>query len=341
MKIAIAGWYHQNNAGDDRLLECIQTKLLSLGVENVEVFIAWNELKTRIEEINVCDFLLIGGGGLILRNTNNLIRSFEKITIPYGLFGVSVDSVGEDNTDFIAFLSKNSKFIVVRDGFSSDAFAKHNEKDVFVAPDLTFLYPYAVDNFKNKTNTIAVSLRPWNPNPFKQYTKNYHRFNKVSHKFPFINDLLGLWNPSAFIKKVQKLVTENLISFPLFLHPKQGDNLLLANTLDSNEASEFDINILKQSDFLIGMRLHAVIFATQMGIPFIALNYASKVRNYVEGLGMADYIVEIDNYSSIDMKISNLKANSDTISKQLISKTEQYTREVHTTFDLIFNTYIS
>lgn len=341
MKVAILGWYHQNNAGDDRLLYCLQTKLHSLGINDIHVFVAWNDLKTRIDEINSCDFLLVGGGGLILRNTNGQVKNFENIHIPYGLVGVSVDDVGTDNADFISYLSKHSKFILVRDTFSYEAFTSHTKEHLFLAPDLTFLYPYQSKDSKIITNKVAVSLRPWHANPFKQYSKNYHRFNRWARRFPILPKLFGLWDPEAFVTKLKTSVTEQLIAFPLHLNPEKGDDVLMSKYLEFSEFKDFDISVLRQSDYLIGMRLHAVIFATQMGIPFIALNYASKVRNYVEDLGMEDSVLEIENYKAIHSKIAHLKAHQESISKQLLLKSDQYAKEVHSTFDTIYKTYMA
>ncbi|MEZ4801891.1 MAG: polysaccharide pyruvyl transferase family protein [Gelidibacter sp.] len=341
MKVAVIGWYHQNNAGDDRLLECIQSKLLNLGVDTVKVFIAWGELKTRIEEINACNFLLIGGGGLILRNTNTLVKSFKKITIPFGLLGVSVDSVGMDNTEFIGYLSMHSRFILVRDVFSRHAFANYKDTDLYLGPDLTFLYPYQNDDLSNQSNSVAVSLRPWKPNPFKQYTKNYHRYNKLSHKFPFINSFFGMWNVEKFIEELKKSIPQKLIPFPLHINHKNGDNVLLRHFFDSSATEQFDIEVLKKSDYLVGMRLHAIIFATQLGVPFIAINYASKVRNYVESLGLGEFVLEIDDYKSIDSKIRLLKEQKEQIPNQLLARTKDYNKQVHEVFDTIFNTYMA
>lgn len=340
MKIGIAGWYHQNNAGDDRLLYCIQSKLKDLGIEFTEVFITWDELTSRIDEVNTCSFLLIGGGGLILRNTNRLVSVFEKITVPYGLIGVSVDSVGPDNINFITHLSKYSRFILVRDAFSRDAFATHNEKDLFLSPDLTFLYPYKRDEQQKSNNSVAISLRPWKPNPFKQYTKNYHRFNKLIYKFPFLSKLLNLWDPKKFMDQLKQKVTKKLVAFPLHINQKNGDNILLNQLIKDTPIDHFDIEVLKTSDYLIGMRLHAIIFATQLGIPFIALNYASKVRNYIEGLELKEYVMEIDDYKNIDKKIELLTTNKTQISSQLLNKSEVFQKEVHQIFDIIYKKYI-
>ncbi|MCB2075453.1 MAG: glycosyltransferase [Novosphingobium sp.] len=44
---------------------------------------------------------------------------------------------------------------------------------------------------------------------------------------------------------------------------------------------------------LISMRLHPIIFASNTGTPFVALNYAGKVRAYCEQAGQIDSLVEM------------------------------------------------
>ena len=138
MNIGILGWYYQNNAGDDRILECLKQKAEALGATKISVFIAWDELASKTDAINTCDFLLVGGGGLILRNTNRLVTLFEKVTIPWAFIGVSIDSVGDDNLNFITYIADHAKFIIVRDQFSCDIFNRYRKEAVFLAPDLTF-----------------------------------------------------------------------------------------------------------------------------------------------------------------------------------------------------------
>ena len=341
MKVAVLGWYHQNNAGDDRILYCIQTKLKSLGIDAIEVFVAWDELKSRINDVNKCDFLLVGGGGLILRNTNNQVNSFEKITIPFGLLGVSVDSVGPDNHVFIAYLSKHARFILVRDGFSRDAFAKHKDKDLFLGPDLTFLYPYQNDDVRSQSDSVAVSLRPWKPNLFKQYTKNFHRFNKLIYKFPFLQSMLGLWDIKEFARIVNKQSASKIMPFPLHISEKNGDNELMQTYFDANKDIEFNIDDLKQSEYLIGMRLHSLIFATQLGIPFVAISYASKIDNYLEEIGLSNFVVNVNGYKALPNKIKQLKDQKESISKQLLKTSQLNETKINQVIDTIFNNYIA
>ena len=47
-------------------------------------------------------------------------------------------------------------------------------------------------------------------------------------------------------------------------------------------------------DFMIGMRLHCQILSVAAGTPCLALNYAPKVRNFMEMAGLVDYVVDFD-----------------------------------------------
>jgi polysaccharide pyruvyl transferase WcaK-like protein len=340
MKIGILGWYFQNNAGDDRILYCLKRKAEALGAAEVMVFVAWDELKTRINEINTCDFLLVGGGGLILRNTNRLVSLFENVQVPWAFIGVSIDSVGDDNLKFITYVANRAKFIMVRDQFSFDVFHEYTKDALYLAPDLTFLYPYKNDSASHHHNAVAVSLRPWQPNLFKQYTKNYHRFNKLLYKLPPLITWLGLWNIRKFTNLLKKHTTAPIKPFPLHINAKNGDNLLMQTYINAKADVAFDIEDLKHSDYLIGMRLHALIFATQLGVPFIAVSYASKIDNYVEDMGLSDFSVSVNNYRVLPKKIEQLKVQKETISKQLLQTSKNYEIEVNRIVDEAFNTFV-
>jgi polysaccharide pyruvyl transferase WcaK-like protein len=340
MKIAILGWYYQNNAGDDRILECLKRKCDALGATEVSVFIAWDELSSKIEEINTYDFLLVGGGGLILRNTNRLVSLFEKINIPWAFIGVSIDSVGEDNLKFITYISNRAKFIVVRDQFSLDVFKSYRKDALFIAPDLTFLYPYKNNASDEIKNSVAVSLRPWRPNLFKQYTKNYHRFNKLVHKVPVIAKFLGLWDINKFAKLVKKHTSVVIKPFPLHINDVNGDDLLMQTYFDAEKNNAFNIEDLIQSDYLIGMRLHSLIFATQLGVPFVAVSYASKIDNYLEDIGLSNFIVSVNGFKGLPKKIAQLKTQKKIISKQLLQTSHANEIEANRVVDEAFKTFI-
>jgi polysaccharide pyruvyl transferase WcaK-like protein len=253
---------------------------------------------------------------------------------------VSIDSVGDDNLNFITYISKQAKFIIVRDKFSYNVFSNYKNENLMIAPDLTFLYPYKPDFNSNIKNTVAISLRPWKPNPFKQYTKNYHRFNKLTHKLPLIKKLFGLWNIEKFTSMVKKETSHVIKPFPLHINDKNGDNLLMQKYFEADKKISFNINDLKQSQYLIGMRLHSLIFATQLGVPFIALSYASKINNYLEDIGMSDYLLSVSRYKDLPKRVQLLKKEKEAISLRLLKTSVTNEIEVNRVVDEAFKTYI-
>lgn len=340
MTIAIVGYYNKNNAGDDRILECLTKKLVSLGIDAIEVFEAWDDLNHKIDKINQCDFLLIGGGGLILRKTNRVVELLKNVQIPFGFIGISVDSVGEDNEQFIKYIADHSTFVLVRDDYSFQVFRDFNASELHQSADLTFLYPYKPTQNKADKDHIALSLRGWKPNPFKQFTKRYHRFNHWTHKLPFLPKLLKLWNEKDFVLRLKQIKPNQIIPFPLHFCDKGCDNQLLANYFDIKNQQEFDISILSSSNYLIGMRLHSLIFATQLGIPFIALNYANKVEQFAKTVDMEDYVVQLENYKDVKKNILKLEANLNELTASLIEKTNAFENDVHKTVDSVFKAHV-
>ncbi len=53
------------------------------------------------------------------------------------------------------------------------------------------------------------------------------------------------------------------------------------------------LSLMKRMSFVLGMRLHFLIFAALTGVPFVALPYASKVSGFLEDLGIAAPPIEL------------------------------------------------
>ena len=116
--------------------------------------------------------------------------------------------------------------------------------------------------------------------------------------------------------------------------------MLLQDYFEANENVTFNIEDLKQSDYLIGMRLHSLIFATQLGIPFVAVSYASKINNYLDDIGLSNFVVGVNNYKALPQKIKQLKAQHEHISKQLLQTSRNNEIEINAIVDDVFKTYV-
>ena len=199
------------------------------------------------------------------------------------------------------------------------------------------MYPF--EQKGDITNSIALSMRDWRPNLFPQYSKQNHIYNRLQNKLPFLNKVLGLWNEQEFINNLNNITEEEINPFPLYIENTNGDNILLKKYY-SNVKDVFDIGLLEKSEYLIGMRLHSLIFATQMGKPFVAIGYASKIKNYLYGIDELDLFLDITNYNKIQNKIKYIKNNKKMIQQELEARTKLMEVEINNTVDEIFNKYI-
>lgn len=52
--------------------------------------------------------------------------------------------------------------------------------------------------------------------------------------------------------------------------------------------------LLGKVDVLLSMRLHALIIASDLGIPLIAFNYAPKIRSFMSQIGRNHYVIDVE-----------------------------------------------
>lgn len=81
--------------------------------------------------------------------------------------------------------------------------------------------------------------------------------------------------------------------------------------------------VMGMSEFMIGMRLHCQILAVAAGTPCIALNYAPKVRHFMQMAGLEELIVELDGGYSADGllgRCAHLRDHRDTILPDMLAR---------------------
>ena len=54
------------------------------------------------------------------------------------------------------------------------------------------------------------------------------------------------------------------------------------------------MSIIRNSEFLVGMRLHSLIYAMNCLVPYIAIDYSTKVRGILQDLDMIQYSIPVD-----------------------------------------------
>ncbi|MGA1863959.1 MAG: hypothetical protein ACMUHX_02740 [bacterium] len=146
MKLGLIGWYGHSNFGDERMLYCIRNVF-----PEHDFLIAnnWNDARDKINELNKCDYILIGGGGLILRNIFNQVDFFQSLKKPFSLIGVSVEAKHDNMISFFQIIKEKKTYtLYIHTHTHTHAHTHtHTEKDETNYYHVVFLYSlFDIDN---------------------------------------------------------------------------------------------------------------------------------------------------------------------------------------------------
>jgi polysaccharide pyruvyl transferase WcaK-like protein len=304
MNIAVFGWYHHRNAGDDRLQYCITRWLdghtlafLPAG-RKPPVFALWNY-----------DAVLIGGGGLIMKRGGvfgNVRRWTSLAGIPVGLIGVSIERIDAGLKKEINALCRLSSFAWFRDhGSWQDSGAGEN---AFVAPDLSWLYPFPLLE-PNDNNHIVLSLRK---------TKELST--------PESMEILSSLGPEIH-------------PWPLYFE-SGGDAAFLQEILPGKQVpDEFTMDPVQKGAIIITNRFHAIQFAIQSGRKFIAITDQPKTKRFLEENGLSEWCLSEKNLNDLNKLITKLEEKDEEaleriffLRKKFITQTAEIATEVKISF---------
>lgn len=102
-----------------------------------------------------------------------------------------------------------------------------------------------------------------------------------------------------------------------------------AKIIEEELAPDEMLSLISKLTILLGMRLHSIIFATIVNVPFIAIDYDPKVKNYVYSLDLPDLLVKINQLTinNIDYKLKYINIHKKTICSKLKVKSKQFEQE--------------
>lgn len=281
MKVAVFGYYHALNAGDDRIQYCINRLLR----EHTVVFLP-HYLPPPIDYIRKFDWILIGGGGLVFERVGiwvNMQRWLKLCQAKIGVIGLGINRLTPDLFEEVKALIDKSEFFYVRDQTSKELLNNDPKVDVF--PDITWCYPLRQLEVECQSG-IALNLLPCH------------------------------WKEFSPEKWVEALQDRRILPFP-FHFGKARDAELLKEFYGSNVPDEFTLSPLYHSELLVGCRFHALIFALQLRKPFIAINYDEKVHRLLEESGLTDLCLETTDHHLIHGTVSRASLKRDEYIRKL------------------------
>jgi len=341
LKILISGYYGFDNIGDEAILASVIKSLRESANQKIELTVlSGNPEKTEqefkikaipranlfkiIQALRNAD-LLVSGGGSLLQDVSSvfslyyylmiilLARVLGKKTVLYAQgigpikykFNRLITRIIINGVDLITVRDQESKQELLNMGVS--------KQPIHVTADS--VYALEVPKYAQKKKDegdflIGVSVRDW---------KNLYQYKQI------IADSLD------YIIAQQNA---RVVFIPMY-YPADYQASLQIKKCMKQEVAIIDKKLnmheilaeIGKLDLMLGVRLHALIFATLMNVPVIGISYDPKIDNFLQifkfcAVGSVDHLRRGD----ILAEIQRIKENSEAI-KQRINKEVNYLRK--------------
>jgi len=265
--ILLCGYYFQGNTGDDIMMEAIVKSLSKYG--EIKVTGSFNK-----DEIDWCDILLIGGGTHI-RPWNMGGYEHAKYAREKGKRIVYYAQTIEDGHPLFEEHLSRADFITVRDSESKRVVERHGFRAILTSDPV----------LAKRRRMIGFSLRKWFTEP-PGFTE---RFASV------LDDLSKDYDIVSIPYTLNQTDTESDLSY--------HDKII---QLMKSKPTHFSYDeIIHRTDLLMGMRLHAIILAINMGKKVLAIDYDPKVGRILSDLDLKDMVVSYNDVERIPDIIRN------------------------------------
>ncbi len=296
MKVLISGYYGFYNIGDEAILKSI-IEALKNEDPNIEIVVLSNDVEYtkstyKVDAINrwklsdiykellKSDGLISGGGSLFQDVTSSrsifyytgIIWLAKLARKPIFIYAQGIGPIEKKNNRRIVgkFFNKVD-YITLRDSESMSLLESIGvNKKIEIVPDPVM--GFNIDNFKfelskyyTNKDYITISIRDWkkNNNEFqKSIASTCDSIAEYGINIVFV-PMHGEHDEKAS-KEIARLMKHN------------------AKVLPKDLTMEEKMMYIKGSKLMIGMRLHALIFAANVGTPMIGISYDPKIDSYLK-----------------------------------------------------------
>ncbi|MBB5173782.1 polysaccharide pyruvyl transferase CsaB [Texcoconibacillus texcoconensis] len=346
MKVVLSGYYGFDNVGDEAILfslisalreenQDIHITVLSNDPEKtaqqygVEAVNRW-KLKDVAKAIRQSDGLISGGGSLLQDKTGNksviyysgVMWIAKLLGKPFVIYAQGIGPINQlKNQRIVKHTLNRASLITVRDRDSQEFLTSVGlKKESTIVPDpvLGMNKPsldespwLASENIPS--DYIAVSMRDWSDG--REY---------LEKTAAALDELL---------KKGEKIVLlpmhgehdYNTLEQLLSLMEKRDGDIWMA---PYDATIQEKVVIVGQAKLLLGMRLHALIFAAVMNVPFHALSYDPKIDSFAN-LCQQPVVghVEKDDWSADDIVTKVITADLSEQNDYLLEYTTEATQK--------------
>lgn len=286
--VLICGYYGFKNMGDEALLKSVATLFNeidpSIAVEALSYNVKYTEeaigvkgfsrksLSKLIQKLWKVDYVVFGGGSLLQDVTSSksllyylgiilLAKFFRK---PVAIIANGFGPVnGEKNKQLVSWLLNKVDVISVRDEGALEKMRSIGIKtEITLTSDVTFLMNGYIKPLSEKEKVLGISLRPWH---FEQ--------GFLSEIAKFADYMAEKGYEIRFYPMKQP--DDEIVSQEVMNRMENGCRLIRGV-----QSPEEILKHMSECQIFVGMRLHGLIFATNMGIPSVAIEYDPKIASF-------------------------------------------------------------
>ena len=357
--VVISGYYGFHNSGDDSILSAVIGNLCKKCPNISITVLSKNPQETaRIHGVNAIDRfnvfsimaalkrtkLLISGGGSLLQDVTSSASLYYYLTVMRlaKLCGAKVmlyaNGIGpiskKRNIRCVKKVVSKTDLITLREKNSRDELQGILEGNVpvFVTADPV----YALDNgdvslveqaiersgISEREEFFIIAVREWKYSDKEFETKIAEFADTVSQKYGIIPLIVPMQD--IYDKAISQRIANKI----------NGKSGLLEGGLPPKTM----IGIVGRAKFVLGMRLHTLIYAVKNSVPAIALDYDPKVAAVMESAGQRFSMkVEDINTEKLCSLADEIMVKREEICTQLVEKSHQYNVLAEKNIDMVID----
>ena len=296
VRVVLSGYYGFDNVGDEAILYAIIHSLKEYNAE-IEIIVLSNKpektaetyrvkavnrwsLKDVRAAIKASDGLISGGGSLLQDETGRksipyyagVMKIAQQLKKPVVVYAQGMGPINSKLNQFIVkHVLNGASLVTIRDVQSEQLLKRigvtqpiHLVPDPVMGLDATDFHSGWLQQQHFQSKVIAVSVRNW--------ANDEHAFEKIAAG---LDQLASKGHAVVFVPM------HGIHDF----HTSQQVQKLMANAsfiAPYDSTIQEKMAIIKESDVLFGMRLHALIFAAVSYTPFVALSYDPKIDAFAD-----------------------------------------------------------
>ncbi len=344
--VIISGYYGFDNIGDDSLLASIiygikgrspearitvlsrHPKAVSraVGVRTINRF----NIVRVAREMRHAKLLISGGGSLLQDGTSKkslyyyiyIMRLAKRKGLKLMIYANGLGPLGSPSSRrYAADIMSKADYISFRENDSLNLAREIGvENEMRVTADPAFLLESSPELWVDH----ITSREKIEGKYFIVSIKDGNTFDGANTDRNMLSALAG------DIREVSKKYSLTPLFLPMFpdrdtaITEQLAGEVGFGKILKGLTASEL-CGLMKRSEFVVGTRLHTLIFAASMGTPIIGISYDPKIDAFLDYIGERERLLDIRKLSAgqLTAAVESVRADSDAIRERLCARADE------------------